>query len=160
VFLVRGGAAVDAARAMSRMPGHDPGAVRNLAARAESDFSTVIKSTRPVDAASRDLLLKATLGRGYARLLRGGLEEARTDLRGLKFGQNAEMGGAQQVQGALVRIDSGIAAQAKAPPERGSTPKMDKLTALMNLGQEIVKNFFPRYQGLAVAIGDVASAFK
>jgi hypothetical protein len=150
-FLVRAGAAVDAARALSRMPGHDPAEVRRLAERAESDFTTVLRITRPTDAANRDLIQKATLGRGYARLLRGELQQARTDLQGLKFSQP---GATQQVQSAVVRINSDLATSAP------KTDKKDKLTVLMNLGQEVVKTFFPKYQGLAVAIGDVADAFK
>ena len=163
-FLVRGGAAVDAARALSRIPGYDRDEVRRLAKRAELDFRAVARNCK-ADAAGRDLIQKAMLGEGYARLLRGDLEGARTNLLGVRYGQTVgQMVAAQQVQSAVGRINIDIAAQDKAPPQQGpqqgSKAKLDKLTASMNLGQEIVKSFFPKYQGLALAIGDFADAFR
>jgi len=169
-FLVRAGAAVDAARALSRSSATpDTAAIKALTDRAESDFTTVIRIVTPVDGkqplddASRAMLMKATLGRGYARLLAGDLVAARTDLRGLKVSQAAQVrqagqvpAGQQQVQGALTKLDHDIAADVKAPPD----DKKKKVAALMNLGQEVVKAFFPRYQGLAVAVGGVADAFQ
>ena len=108
------------------------------------------------------MIQKATLGRGYARLFAGNLGGARTDLQGLKFGQLGGMVVAQQqVNGAVARLNSDIAAQAKtdkAPPA-GAQTKPDRVTAVMNLGLEIAK-FFPKYQGLAVALGDVVDAFR
>lgn len=156
-FLVRGSAAADAARALSRSPGvNDPAGVRAFATRAESDFSTVLRITKPTDAESQQMIQKATLGRGYARLLVGNLVDARADLQGLKVGQMVVA--QQQVSGAVTRLNSEIAAQAKTPP--GPQPKPDKVTAVMNFGQELAKAFFPKYQGLAVATGQLVDAFR
>jgi hypothetical protein len=156
LYLARAGAEVDAARAISRMPVRDYAAVTDYATRAEADFTTAIGLVmgEPPSAEKSVLLQKATLGRGYARLLRGELTEARTELQGLKLAPPSQ---AQQVQVTLKGLDKEIAAQAKRP--QPTDPK-EKARALMNLGLQLVDTFLPKYRGLAVAIGNVADAFS
>lgn len=156
-FLARGGAYVDVARAWSRMLGNNQKEIRQAADSAELDFNSAIRNSDS-DSAGRDMIQKAMLGRGYAWLLRGELTRARKDFEDIKSPQTlGPLVTPNQVQVAITRIDSGLA-PAPVPPKPGPGP--EKLAAYMKLGLEIVKVAFPKYQGLAVAIGDVMAASR
>jgi hypothetical protein len=159
LYLARAGAEVDAARAISRMPLTDHSEVTELAVKAEADFTTAINlvSAEPLSPEKTALLQKANLGRGYARLLRGDLKQARVQLQGLKLASASE---AKQVEGTLKGLDKEITAQDKVPPPKDLATRKEQLRALMNLGLQIVDKFLPKYSGLAVAIGNVADAFS
>jgi hypothetical protein len=155
VFLIRASAELDAARVMSRTPGHDPKAVAGLLWNAEGHFSKVlaIVQGRPVSPENQSvtLLQKATLGRAYVRLMTGNLTTARADLQSASERPGAA---APQFRGALAGLDQKIAEQSAAAKTPG------KGEALVKLGVEVIKAFLPKYAGLAVAVGDVAEAFK
>jgi hypothetical protein len=152
-FLIRASAELDAARVMPRVPGQKPQAVAAMLSSADRHFSNVltIVQGRPVNVANQTVTLtsKAMLGRTYVRLLSGNITMARADLESASTRPVPE---APQISGVLTGLDKRFA---ELPPAEKSKPE-----ALVKLGIEVVKAFLPKYAGLAVAVGDVADAFK
>lgn len=151
-FLIRAGAEVDSARVLSKAPSPDANEVAKLLSRAEADFSIVLRivEARPISPENQSvtLLQKATIGRAYARLMAGNLTLARKDLQTASARPGPEV---PHIRDTLTGLDTKITQH--VPPDT-------KVPALINLGIEVTKAFLPKYGGLAVAVGDVADAFR